>query len=453
MAEIKKELSMSTRDRDRLKVLHEVQKRHISQQQAAIELGVSTRWVRKLLKRLKESGDVGLLHRLRGKVSNRKIPDSTRQKVLSIFQHQTKARQWHDYGPTLAAEELAADYDIRVSKETLRKWLIEAGLWKAKRARVERIHQWRARRERWGELVQWDTSIHNWLEGRGPKLSLIAMIDDATSRVMARFVEGDSTESNMALLRRYLQAHGRPVAFYTDKASLFQTAVKGSRDRPGEALDERQMPPTQIARALKELDIEWIAAHSPQAKGRVERFFGTTQDRLVKGLRKVQARTIEEANNFLDWVYLPEWNRRFTQAPANSTDAHRNLEPSRCLDSVLSLLEQRTIAQDYTLRILGVAYRIPRTAVAVGMRGASALAERRADGSTWLRWGEKRILLERCSTSAHPNYREPVSPPPITDPATARQKQIKGRKLLEASWKRQPDRPLWQAIRSSNTNS
>ena len=167
MAESNKKLSMSTRDRDRLKVLHEVQKRHISQKQAAMELGLSTRWVRKLLERLEKQGDGGLVHGLRGRQSNRKLPENKRKKVLAIFEKQVQKRQWHDYGPTLAAEELAADHKIQVSKETLRKWLIEAGLWKAKRARVERIHQWRARRERFGELVQWDTSIHDWLEGRG----------------------------------------------------------------------------------------------------------------------------------------------------------------------------------------------------------------------------------------------------------------------------------------------
>lgn len=319
-----------------------------------------------------------------------------KQKALAIFARQTEARQWHDYGPTLAAEELTADHGIAIGKETLRKWLIEAGLWKPKRARIERVHQWRARRERVGELIQWDTSEHDWLEGRGPKLYLIALIDDATSRVVARFVERDSTEENLHLLRTYLETHGRPLAFYTDKASLFQTTEKRRRDQPGEEVDAHQMPPTQIGRALAELNIAWIAAHSPQAKGRVERFFGTAQDRLVKGLRKVSARTIDEANEYLERTYLPQSNRRFTQEAVNATDAHRRLERSTNLDSVLSVVEQRTVAQDYTVRWQGAAYQIQRGAIAPGMRGAAVILERRRDGTVWLRWRDRRIELTVC---------------------------------------------------------
>ena len=171
------------------------------------------------------------------------------------------------------------------------------------------------------ELLQWDTSTHDWLEGRGPRLYLIALIDDATSQATARFVDHDSTEENLRMLGSYVQAHGRPLAVYTDKASLFQTAPK--------AVHHRQAPaqqPTQIGRALAELDIEWIAAHSPQAKGRVERFFGTAQDRLVKGLRKVGASNREQANRYLEQVYLPLWNQRFTCAAEQAGDAHRALD-------------------------------------------------------------------------------------------------------------------------------
>lgn len=443
---------MSTRDRDRLKVLHEVQKRHISQKQAAIELGLSTRWVRKLLKRLVKQGDGGLVHGLRGRHSNRKLSEDKRKKVLAIFEKQVQKRQWHDYGPTLAAEELAADHKIQVSKETLRKWLIEAGLWKAKRARVERIHQWRARRERFGELVQWDTSIHDWLEGRGAKVSLIAMIDDATSRVVALFVEQDSTQANMQLLRSYLQTYGRPVAFYTDKASLFVSADKRPRDQPGQEVDPREMPPTQIHRALQELDIVWIAAHSPQAKGRVERFFGTAQNRLVKGLRKVRARTIEEANTYLTQVYLPEWNRRFAQPAHNSTDAHRSLDTRIDLDSVLSLIAQRKVAQDYTLRLQSRAYRIPRADIAPGMRGANVLIEQRFDQTLWLRWKALRIQLEQCPNLTRPSYSAPV-PKPLADPVQARQRQIEGRNKFKENYDRKPNLDIWKAIRASNRSA
>jgi hypothetical protein len=173
---------MSAKDRDRLKVLHEVSRRHITQVQAARELGVSSRWVRVLLQRMKHEGDRGVMHRLRGRPSNRKLPAMLKQGILKRFVEQKRAKQWHDYGPTLAAEELARDYQLVVSKETLRQWLIASQLWKPHRARAERVHSWRARRARYGELVQWDTSEHDWLEGRGEPLYLIAMIGGAKCR-------------------------------------------------------------------------------------------------------------------------------------------------------------------------------------------------------------------------------------------------------------------------------
>ena len=195
---------------------------------------------------------------------------------------------------------MADKHDIEVSKETLRQWMIRAKLWRAKEQKVKAVHVWRPRRSRFGELVQWDTSEHDWLEGRGEKLYLIAMIDDATSRLFARFVRHDSTEENMKLLWGYLEKFGRPLAFYTDKASIFRTAEKRRRDEPGVDKDPVEMPPTQIGRALQELGIAWIAAHSPQAKGRVERNFGTAQDRLVKGMRVAGVKTLEQANQYLE---------------------------------------------------------------------------------------------------------------------------------------------------------
>ena len=194
--------------------------------------------------------------------------------------------------------------------------MIEGKLWRAKTEKVKRIHSWRPRRDRFGELVQWDTSEHDWLEGRGEKLYLIAMIDDATSRLFARFVRHDSTEENMRVLWRYLEKFDRPVRFYMDKASIFRTAEKRRRDEPGVDKDPVEMPPTQIGRALQELGIVWSAAHSPQAKGRVERNFGTAQDRLVKGLRVAGVKTIEEANRYLEEDYLVWWEREMTVEPA-----------------------------------------------------------------------------------------------------------------------------------------
>jgi transposase len=269
------QLLMTQADRDRLVTLRKTKKRQVTQREAAAELGLSTRQVKRLVYALKKRGDKAVIHGLRGKPSKRRIEEAIEKEAVKIL----SADMYRGFGPTLAAEYLRKKHGIKASKETVRQWMIEGKLWRAKEEKVKGVHVWRPRRSRLGELLQWDTSEHDWLEGRGEKLYLIAMIDDATSRLLARFVRNDSTEENMKLLWSYLEKFGRPLAFYTDKASLFQTAEKRKRDEPGVEKDAVEMPPTQIGRALRELGITWIAAHSPQAKGRVERNFGTAQDR------------------------------------------------------------------------------------------------------------------------------------------------------------------------------
>ena len=266
---------MSQADRDRLVALKKAKDKKITQRQAAEELGISERQVRRLLVLMSKVGDKAVVHGLRGR-SNRKIEEGKKQQAIEIL----KQDVYQGFGPTLASEYLAEKHKLTVSKETARKWMREAGLWRAHKQRVGEVHMWRQRRERYGEMVQWDTSEHDWLEGRGEKIYLIKMIDDASSKLFARFVRSDSTAENMSVLEAYLQRFGRPLQFYTDKASIFVTTPK--KNHP---VREEALPPTQIGRALGELNIGWIAAHSPQAKGRVERSFETAQDRLVKGLR------------------------------------------------------------------------------------------------------------------------------------------------------------------------
>jgi hypothetical protein len=219
-------LVLSTKERDRLKVLHAVRQGYWRQRQAARQLGITDRWVRKLLVRLKREGDRGVVHRLRGRASNRRLPESVRRQALKLVQ-----AKYRDFGPTLACEYLGKDHALKVSKETLRQWLVAAGLRRAKRRKVEEVHVWRPRRSCRGELVQWDSSEHDWLEGRGPKLYLVAMIDDATSQAQARFVEHDTSEENRRVLWGYLEGWGRPLAFYTDKARPVhgQSAPGGGR--------------------------------------------------------------------------------------------------------------------------------------------------------------------------------------------------------------------------------
>jgi hypothetical protein len=400
------QLLMTQADRDRLVTLKKAKKKLITQREAAEELGLSTRQVKRLLYGLKKRGDKAVVHGLRGKPSKRKIEERIERQAVKIL----SAPVYEGFGPTLAAEYLGERHGIKASKETVRKWMMGGKLWRAKKEKVKQVHVWRPRRSRWGELVQWDTSEHDWLEGRGEKLYLIAMIDDATSRLFARFVRHDSTEENMKLLWSYLEKFGRPVSFYTDKASLFQTAEKRKRDEPGVEKDAVEMPPTQIGRGLRELGIAWIAAHSPQAKGRVERNFGTAQDRLVKGMRVAGVKTIEQANQYLTNDYLAWWERELTVEAANSDDAHRPLDKSHNLAASLSHVETRQVRPDYTLRWDGKLYQIERRAVTTGLRGADVRVEQRLDGSMAVRFGERYLPVQVCAATERVKASQPVKP-------------------------------------------
>ena len=389
---------MTQADRDRLVTLRKAKKKLITQRQAAEELDLSVRQVKRLVYALKKRGDKAVIHGLRGKASNRRIEEPVEREAVKIL----SADVYRGFRPTLAAEYLRDKHGIQASKETVRQWMIRGKLWRAKQEKVKEVHPWRPRRSRCGELVQWDTSEHDWLEGRGEKLYLIAMIDDATSRLFARFVRHDSTEENMKLVWSYVEKFGRPVRFYTDKASLFQTAEKHKRDEPGVEKDAVEMPPTQIGRALRELGITWIPAHSPQAKGRVERNFGTAQDRLVKGMRVAGVKTIEQANQYLEEEYLVWWDRELTVEPANPDDAHRPLEKDHNLAAALSHVETRQVRNDYTLRFDGDLYQIERRAIVSRLRGANVRVEKRLDGSLAVRFGERYLTVKPCAVAEKP---------------------------------------------------
>lgn len=386
---------MSQKERDRLHWLKQAEMKQITQAQAAERMKVSERWVRKLLQRKKREGDRVVVHGLRGGRSNRRLPERLRKRVLGLVR-----REYSDFGPTLIAEYMEQEHGLEVGKETVRKWMIGEGLWKPKRARVGPVHTWRARRECRGELLQWDTSVHAWLEDRGPaKMYLVALIDDATNTLYARFVEADTSEQNMRVLWGYLERYGRPQAVYTDKAGMFQPTLPPGwkTEDPGEKTE------TQIGRALRELGMEWIAAHSPQAKGRVERCFGTLQDRLVKALRKAGVKTLEAANVYLEQLFLPMWNERFVYEPASSVDGHRSLQKLD-LNSILSVVETRGIGNDYTVPWRGLKWQIPRESVRRGMRGSTVRVEQRLNGSMAVRVEGQFISLVRCpeATEAEP---------------------------------------------------
>jgi hypothetical protein len=398
--------------------------------------------VQRLLDALKACGDKAVIHGLRGKASNRRIEEKIELQAVKIL----SAPVYEGFGPTLAAEYLGKKHGIEASKETVRQWMMRAKLWRGKREKVQQVHTWRPRRSRLGELVQWDTSEHDWLEGRGEKLYLIAMIDDATSRLFARFVRHDSAEENMQLLWSYLEKFGRPLTFYTDKASHFQTAEKRKRDEPGVQKDPVEMPPTQIGRALQELGIAWIPAHSPQAKGRVERNFETAQDRLVKGMRVAGVTTIEQANQYLTDDYLVWWERELTVEAAHPDDAHRALEKSHHLAASLSHVEMRQVRNDYTLRWDGKLYQIQRRAVTTGLRRANVRVEQRLDGSLAVRHGERYLPVEECAVADPPKPRAAVKP--------AKKRRVSRR---GSDWNKDFDLKkgpkVWQAARESGQRS
>jgi transposase len=436
---------MTQAERDRLVALKKAKKKLITQKQAAEEIGVTERQVRRLLRKLRREGDRAVIHELRGRPSNRRLPAEMEQRAVAVLSDPV----YRGFGPTLAAEYLHNRHQITVSKETLRGWMAQSGLWRTERRRVVEVHQWRSRRSRCGELVQWDTSTHDWLEGRGERIYLISMIDDATSRLFARFVRHDSSEENRRLLGAYLEQYGRPWAFYTDKAGMFQVAVKTKRQEQREGLDRQQMPPTQIARALGELGIIWIPAHSPQAKGRVERQFSTAQDRLVKGMRVAGVRTIEAANAYLTEEFLPWWNEILTVEPATAEDAHRPLGKEHDLAAILAHVEQRQVTNDYTIRWDGKFYQIDRRDVRAGMRRSMVRVEERLGGTMAVRFQSQYVRVRRCAPSA----------PDLKLPAAALEKPLRrvGKPPRKSDWMQnfslRSGPSLRQAIRASNARS
>jgi hypothetical protein len=346
--------------------------------------------VRRLLVRYRAEGDAGLVHRARGRPSNRRYPDALRDRVLARV-----AETYRDFGPTLAAEKLAERDGLVVSRETLRQWMIGAGRWTPRRPARE-VHLWRPRRSSFGELAQMDTSEHAWFEGRAPaEPVLVSMIDDATSIQWKRFAPADTTEANLDVLGGWLRRYGRPLALYADRNSIFKV------NRPPTAAEARagREPETQFGRALRELGIGYRPAGSPQAKGRVERSFGTDQDRLVKELRLRGIATIEAANAYLEAEYLPMLNRRFTVPPASSVDAHR---PIRGYDlrAILSVQTRRTVANDYTVRHAGRRYQIERRSVTGGLRGGKVVVEERLDGSRKLRFRGRYLRFHEVPAQA-----------------------------------------------------
>lgn len=356
---------MSGKELRRVHVIRQAMENQITQVKAGTLLGLTTRQVRRLIVRVRQEGNRGLVHRARGQPSNRRLAESVKAKVLTRYE-----TRYGDFGPTLAAEQLAERHGIALSAETLRRWLRAAGVTHFRRRK--RPHRaWRARKAHVGELVQLDGSHHDWLEGRGPRCVLMAYIDDASSRVSARLYAYEGTIPAMDSFRRYIQRYGIPLAVYADKHTTYRS--------PAEPTIAEQLagvaPTSQFGRALGELGVELIPAHSPQAKGRIERLFKTLQDRLIKDMRLAGIATLADANRFLP-AWLSRYNRRFAVLPAQAADLHRPRPAAQELDRVLCCKATRVLRRDWTVAHHGQLYQVH-----TNVRATHLQVEERLDGS------------------------------------------------------------------------
>jgi|CXWL01.1.fsa_nt_gi hypothetical protein len=340
-------VQMSVTELKRVHVIRQVMKKALRQREAGEGLGLTTRQVRRLVQRVRAEGDAGLVHRSRGTPSHRQYRPALKARALRLY-----AKHSGEFGPTLAAEKLAEGHGIPLSAETLRGWRRAAGVTHFQR-RTRPHRAWRARKAPRGELVQVDGSHHDWFEGRGPRCVLMADIDDASSQVFARCSADEGTLPALDSFQRYVTHYGLPLALYTDQPTTYKSPAAPTVD---EQLADRR-PHSQFERSLAELGVTVIHAHSPQAKGRVERLFNTLQDRLVKDLRLAGLTTLEAANQFLE-TWLPRYTQRFAISPAQPADLHRPRPTCRDLDRSLGLKTTRVLRRDWTVAHHGQRYQI-----------------------------------------------------------------------------------------------
>jgi len=330
---------MSRKERRRLELCGRVQRGELTLAKAAELAGLSYRQARRVYRRYREESDRGLVHRLRGRPSNRQSEPAKREQALILYRE-----RYHDFGPKLATEYLGREHQLMVGVETLRRWLIRDGLWQVKRKRS--VHRrWRERKECKGEMLQMDGSHHDWFEGRREGACLMVMIDDATNFTYARFFEGETTQASMTTFWRYVERYGLPCSLYVDRSGIYEPTQWAKMD---EDLGERG-PLTQFGRAMQELDVNVILARSPQAKGRVERRNGLFQDRLVKALRLRNISDLATANRYLEETFLPELNGQFNVPPKQPADVHRPVPAGVQLAHVLSFQDSRAVQNDWTV--------------------------------------------------------------------------------------------------------
>ena len=336
---------MSIEEADRLSVMRQVDKKILSIRRASEELGVSLRQAKRIRKRYLTEGEIGLISRHRGKISPNRIDSKLKAAVVKILQRE----EYAGFGPTFAKEKLRQRHGYYLSDETLRNWMIEEDLWQEKARRERKVYQRRVRRARFGELLQGDGSRHAWFEDRGEECTIVIFVDDATSRITAaRFTPAEATVAYQEILEDHLRRYGKPLALYVDKHSIFRVSRENSGAKEGE---------THFGRVLKELEIELICAHSPQAKGRVERANGILQDRLIKEMRLRKINSIEEGNRFLP-IFIEEYNGKFGREARNEEDAHRPLKETDELERIFAKRSTRKLSKSLSFQYGGTIYQI-----------------------------------------------------------------------------------------------
>lgn len=393
-------IEMSTRERRRMGLMSRVAEGLLRLRMAAEMMRVSYRQAKRIRRRYREEGDVGLVHRGRGRCSNRRRPAAERKRALALY-----ATRYVGFGPLLASEHLATDHGLVVDHETLRRWLLSAGHWKPRRRR-EAHRAARERRPRRGDLVQIDGSEHDWFEGRGSAAVLMVMIDDATNKTLARFYPAEDTAAAYDIFERYVRLYGLPVALYPDRDSIYVCTREASLE---EQLADSG-PETQFARAMRELGVELIPAYSPQAKGRVERRHGLFQDRLVKEMRLRGIGTIEAANAYLEGTFLAVVNTRYTVQPRDPVNGHQPRPTATTLALVLSWQEARSVAKDWTLRWRNRRLQIDARHAALGLPGRRVVVAERRDGTLAMLYGKRQLTFRDAPAPATPTPR-PVAPP------------------------------------------
>lgn len=381
-------IQMSKKELDRAHIIRKLLDRQITQTKAAELLGLkSDRQVRNLVVRFKNQGDRGLISKQRGKQGNRSFDSKFKKRVMALVRE-----KYPDFGPTFAVEKLAEYHDIKVSDETLRKWMVEEHLWTSRKKR-SRIHPQRPRQEFFGELIQIDASHHHWFEDRANKCALIVFVDDATSRITSLyFCASECLQGYFSALEMHVKKYGRPLSLYSDRHAIF-----GGSDRIQHA---------QFTRATKELDIKSILARSPQAKGRVERTNKTLQDRLIKEMRLRNICSIEDANHYVS-EFIEEYNKKFSKEPRGRFDAHRPLDSGYDLERCLTRCETRTLSKDLSFSFNSTIYQIVEETMINRLKNKKIEIRQKANGTFRIFYGDNELkyvpVLEYISKQRIPD--------------------------------------------------